>query len=509
MLLVPFCWASLLVAHTSTQDTPARHFAPRPLFQIVRMSGKSATDSDKEINRDDENTFDVVIIGAGWAGLAAAKTLQENGCTNMCILEARDYVGGRSVTSYECGGCPVDLGSSWIHGRDSNKNPVQRLVRDYKLPYAPSGEEAFALWDANGQLLSKKQADKMYKREKNFLKYMERRQEKDKSDTTMEEVVKDYIAEKCVSADEEVGLRWMLDAEVVQEYAASLTELSLKFWDIDDEIDGGDSYLAVDSGGYSSVMKQYAASVESLVRLGTKVNSIDYTNDTVTICCTHASTGNKCTTMKAKHAIVTLPLGVLKAGTVRFSPELPKAKTTAIRSLGCGRMNKIVLWWEKMDESDIFWPKEKEWILIMKPTSKTSSQSSLHVREFFNPGCLDPKQRILIGFVIADQAEKMEKLKDDEIADAALSSLRRIFHDKVPTPTKVLVTRWGSDEFSLGAYSFQKIGSKENSRKDLARPVNNSIWFAGEATDRKFPATTHGALLSGKRAGKSVASMLS
>lgn len=337
--------------------------------------------------------------------------------------------------------------------------------------------------------------------------YMERRQERDAEDTTLEEVLKTYMSIKGIAAgsDEEARLRWMLFSDIVAEYAAPLNELSLKFWDIDEEFGSGDSYLAVDKGGYSTVVKQYAKSVESFVRLKTRVNAVEYPNNTaVTIRCSNTDTGKECAPIKAKKAIVTLPLGILQARSVQFTPELPKAKVDAIDSLGIGLLNKIVLYWE--DESDIFWPRDKEWIMQME---KSTPSGSFSVLEFFNPCSLDSSQKILIGFVIADQAKQMEKHSDEEIANVALGTLRGIYgDDKVRSPKKVLVTRWGSDEFSLGSYSYQRIGSRENSRNELARPINDCIYFAGEATDSKFPATTHGALMSGERAGKAVASKL-
>jgi len=169
-------------------------------------------------------------------------------------------------------------------------------------------------------------------------------------------------------------------------------------------------------------------------------------------------------------------------------------------------MNKIILFWEGMEEADIFWPKDKEWILKMPSSASAPSSSPHNISEFYNPGSLESRQRILIGFLIDNEARKMEKMSNSEITEAVVEDLRNMFgYDKVPPPTKVLVTRWGSDEYSLGSYSFQKFGSKKSSRKDLGRPINDCIWFAGEATDTRFPGTTHGALLSGKRMGLAVA----
>mmetsp|Transcript_2197 Transcript_2197/g.6407 ORF Transcript_2197/g.6407 Transcript_2197/m.6407 type:complete len:176 (-) Transcript_2197:38-565(-) len=166
-------------------------------------------------------------------------------------------------------------------------------------------------------------------------------------------------------------------------------------------------------------------------------------------------------------------------------------------------MNKVALCWEGMEEMDVFWPMDKEWILHLAP-----NRTDL-ITEFYNPCSFDSKQRVLIGFIIGEAARRMEAMDDAKIADRAVQSLRSIFGENmVPLPNKVLVTRWEADEYARGSYSFQKVSSLEHSRRDLARPVDGRIFFAGEATDQKFPATTHGALLSGKRAGRAVVSQL-
>lgn len=454
--------------------------------------------------------FDVVVVGAGWSGLGAAQTLKQNGIDNFLVIEARDYIGGRSITSHHFGpDNPVDLGSSWVHG--VHRNPVQDLVKRYNVPFARAEGEwkDTAAW-YDGKPLTSERRKEMKKLRNQFMKYMRRRQKNNGPDTSLESVVLDYCRAKEIEpgSDKDHDLRWMLDAEIVQEYAAELNELSLKYWDIDDELSGDDSYLAVgNGGGYSSVVESYAMDIKENIRINTKVKKVDYCGeDWIALNCVDRSTGEKCGTIRARCAIVTLPLGVLQARNVTFVPELPKAKREAIQALGNGLMNKVALYWEGIEEeSDIFWPRNKEWILQLTPNDAGRDL----ITEFYNPGCFDSKQRLLLGFIIGEAARRMEALDDAEIAERAIQSLQSIFgKNVVPPPSKVLVTRWEADEYSRGSYSFQKVGSHEHSRRDLARPVGNRLFFAGEATDQKFPATTHGALLSGKRAGRAVVSQL-
>lgn len=345
------------------------------------------------------------------------------------------------------------------------------------------------------------------------MKYMRRRQKKDEKDTTFEEIVHDYLQYRKIEAgsEDDTALRFMLDVEILQDYAAPLSELSLKYWDVDDEYHGGDSYLAVgggNNGGYSAVVERYAESVRSRIRLQTKVTQVEYGRRQqmrhVEVYCVDALSGQDLSPICAKHVIVTLPLGVLQEGSVTFSPELPEVKRKAICALGNGLMNKVALYWDHLKEGDVFWPKGNDWILSLAPPNSPG------ISEFYNPCRLDDNQRCLIGFVVGEKAEEMEQMSDFEIIEEALTTLRGMFGvDNVPAPSKSLVTRWKADEFSRGSYSFQKVGSRgSSSRRNLASSVKECLWFAGEATDVRFPSTTHGAYLSGEKAAKGALSVL-
>ena len=98
----------------------------------------------------------------------------------------------------------------------------------------------------------------------------------------------------------------------------------------------------------------------------------------------------------------------------------------------------------------------------------------------------------------------MELKSDQEIVDEAMAVLRTMYGDDIPNPEAVKISRWQSDPFSQGAYSFMKVGSSVKHRKSLAKPMINRVFFAGEATSIDFPATTQGAYFSGVRAAKQI-----
>ena len=111
---------------------------------------------------------------------------------------------------------------------------------------------------------------------------------------------------------------------------------------------------------------------------------------------------------------------------------------------------------------------------------------------------------ILLGFNSADRARELESWSDQEIVADAMETLRNIFGEDVPAPIDYQITRWGKDPFSLGSYSFNALGSTPDMRRVLAEPLGIKVFFAGEATERDYFGTAHGAYLSGLCAAKKI-----
>ena len=101
----------------------------------------------------------------------------------------------------------------------------------------------------------------------------------------------------------------------------------------------------------------------------------------------------------------------------------------------------------------------------------------------------------------ATATKSLEELEDDEVTERALEALRQMF-GQVPQPTRVIVTRWGADEFSYGSYSFVGVGATGADYSTVAEPVGKELYFAGEHTSEEHPATVVGAYLSGLTAAR-------
>jgi hypothetical protein len=198
------------------------------------------------------------------------------------------------------------------------------------------------------------------------------------------------------------------------------------------------------------------------------------------------------TVVNAKFAVVSLPLGVLKAkaGTL-FSPALPSAKLTAVARLGMGVMNKVILSFPVA-----FWGTKLGWIQRVPAAGDTSGRWL----EFYS---LVPSAglKVLVAFNVGPPAVALEAMTDAAIKAEVLAVLRAMYPlAAVPEPSDVVITRWAADPFALGSYSYVAAGCLGRERTTLAAPVGKALFFAGEATRNDYPSLVQGAFLSGASA---------
>jgi monoamine oxidase len=184
---------------------------------------------------------------------------------------------------------------------------------------------------------------------------------------------------------------------------------------------------------------------------------------------------------------------VLKTGRVQFLPALPAAKRTAISKLGMGVLNKCVLRFNRA-----FWPGQYDWLGFI-PGANAKGQWAEWISLLRPLG-----QPVLVGFNAADFGRQIEAWTDRQIVASAMLTLRQIYGSQIPDPVAYQITRWVSDPFSAGAYSYVPVGATSRTRDALAASVGGQLFFAGEATHRQYPATVHGAYLSGLRAAQEV-----
>ncbi len=278
------------------------------------------------------------------------------------------------------------------------------------------------------------------------------------------------------------GLGWSVDrADRVREYAAHRSEdlcgapvTVLDAHGLEDEHVPGDE--VVFPRGYG----QYAAALaDGLdVRTGAVVTAVVHDDERVRV-----STADGAT-FCARHVVVTVPLGVLRAEDVTFDPPLDPVVRGAADRLGMGVYDKVFLRFPER-----FWG--DDWVIRQQGTAGADWHSWYDMSRVTG----EPVLAALLG---GDGARRIETLTDDEVVAEGVAALRRMFDD-VPEPEAVRITRWAADPFARGSYSYLHVGASADDHDLLATPTGR-VQLAGEATWGDDPATVHGALLSGLRA---------
>jgi len=316
----------------------------------------------------------VLVFGAGFAGLAAARALVDAG-RDVIVLEARDRTGGRAHT-VPFGGSSADLGASWIHG--VKNNPMVQLAAE-----AGGATNAF---DYDNEIGSSAKAWAFI-------------------DDLTERALEAGNAEARPLSDllpESINVKqqWALSVEVSGEFGADPSELAIAALDEGKSIRGGDALL---EQGYGSITDYLADGLD--IRLEWVVSEIEYGDEGVTV---YSSDGAE---LRADLAVVTLPVGVLRAASVAFTPPLPSDKVVALAGLGSGLLDKL---WLAFD--DVFWDAEADVINWIDPDNPG-------LWPFWVNGYKSFGVPVLLAFNGGGVARDLADWSDDEVVASAMAAL--------------------------------------------------------------------------------------
>lgn len=439
---------------------------------------------NSEVERRYTASPSVIVIGGGFAGIAAARALHD-ASFQVTLLESRDRIGGRVHTDYSFG-FPVDLGASWLHGV-CKENPLAPVIGRLGLPlYRTSGDnsvlydhdlESYALFDMDGNQVPQGLVKKVGEAFERIL---------EETDKVRQEIIEDMSILRAISIVLERKPELRLDGiahKVLQWYlcrmegwfAADADTISLKCWDQEELLPGGHGLMV---RGYRPVINTLAKGLD--IRLRHRVTKIMRRHNGVKI------TVEDGRTFIADAAIVAVPLGVLKSNSIKFDPRLPEWKEEAIADLGVGIENKIILHFE-----NVFWP-NVEFLGVVAETSYGCSYFlNLHKATGHS---------VLVYMPAGQLARDIEKMSDETAANFAFIQLKKILPD-ASSPIHYLVSRWGTDKNSLGSYSYDAVGKPHDLYERLRVPVDN-LFFAGEATSADYPGSVHGAYSTGLMAAE-------
>lgn len=409
--------------------------------------------------------LDTLIIGAGAAGLAAAQTLQWAGQV-VQVLEARERVGGRILSvSDPTFPVPLDLGAEFIHGQEAADSPWLRLAG--VVPLAQGG----------GQLLLNRgrvtASEGMFAKAGEVLSVV---------GGLPEDLAFADLLRHPVTAHLDEGTKRLARTLVEGFDAADPTQASSRA--LAREWGGGTTQEDGQfrpAGGYGALLEALRRGVQ--VQLHTEVRVVRWRRGHVTV--TAERFGEVCD-FRARRVLITLPLSVLQADVVRFSP--PPGKADALAGLRMGGVVKAVLlfdtpfWRDRFPEAAYFHAPDAPF-----PTFWTLAPLQVPLLSLWAGG---PK------------AEALSGLGQRELVRAARESLQAFFGEH-PAPAAVRVYDWQTDPYARGAYSYVATRGL-GARAQLAAPVENTLFYAGEATHDEAAGTVHGALESGVRAAQEV-----
>lgn len=404
---------------------------------------------------------DVIIVGAGAAGIEAAHALRDAG-RKAVILEARGRVGGRAFTDASLGPA-YDAGAMFIHWAERNPwVPIARKL-GIETPNEPRGS-GFKVF-ADGKPME--DADRQ--RRRGAFGQIDRRLETvdlSKRDLSIAELLGDLGPDMAPIASS--GLLLSIGEESARISARDYQRL----WAGDD--------LVVPSG-YGNLVARHGAGLD--IRLNEPVSAINWEGSGVTVT---SRTGK----LRANACIVTAPVGVLKAEAIRFTPSLPAATRDALAGLGMGALTKIAL----KVEGDRFG--------IPSGASFLEAGSS---RRLMNFDLFPDDKDLIIGYCGGDYARELSVAGIAE-ARAHVTDLlvRMLGGDVRKAATGCSFPAWWTDPFSHGSYSVCLPG-QEAAREALSRPIGGKIFIAGEATAGGGAMTVGGATLAGRAAAAAVA----
>jgi len=413
----------------------------------------------------------IVIIGAGVAGLRAAQYFRQRE-VEVIVLEAREAVGGRLRTD-RSGGITFDEGASWIHG-NGRKNPLNDVAGEAGMDLFETDDDKVVVYDTDGSIRSGSDMDDA---EKEFNKILN-----NLSGSDSQSFAEAFFANYPQYENDRIW-DYQLSAYLEFDIGADIDTLSsVNFYD-DEEYNGPESFV---TNGYDTLANHLAEGID--VRLNTVVEEINYSGSGVTIV---TDAGG----FVADYVIVAVPLGVLQRNRIQFEPALPSDKEAALDALAMGTVNKYLLRWDSQ-----FWPADRHYLGYTANT-RDAFNYYLNAQPIVN-------QPVLVTFSFGDYSVRLEQRDDADVIEEIMAPLRTMYGAGIPMPVEFRRTRWNTDPFTYGSYSFVGKGGRSAAYDTLANAIDNRVFFAGEHTSRDYRGTVHGAYLSGEQAARSIADLI-
>ena len=425
--------------------------------------------------------FATVVIGAGMSGLTCARMLADAG-RRVVVLEARNRIGGRMRTDRSAG-FPVDLGASWIHGIQGSAlwelaSALGIPTREFTVGSFQVGGRAMEHFDGAGRRMDTAAAERWIADVDSVDRALVDVIARSAPGDSYLDVTERALDASGLGAERIDEIREFFRHRVEEQCGAWIGDLDAHGLD-EDGIEGDE---VIFPRGYDELPRRIAAGVD--VRLGHPVDAVTRTDAGWVVKTRDAE-------FAASDVLVTVPLGVLQAESIRFDPPLPSTASDRIARLGMGVFNKVFVQFPER-----FW---HEGTYVIRALGEAGERW----HSWYDVSVISGIPTLLT-FAAGPLGRRLEEVADAEVVADSVDALRALYGDSVGEPTASWVTRWGADAFSRGSYSHLPVGSSHCDHDALAGPFHGDLRFAGEATWGREPATVGAAYESGHRAAESI-----
>lgn len=460
----------------------------------------------------------VIIIGAGTAGLSAASQLHQSAVESVLILEGSNRIGGRILTEYldKDSSKPLEMGACWMHGLEGN--PVYELAKKENFPAHTGTILNFDIGtcvDENGTKISSElhhEVDQFFESllqdTRDLFEYQQMNNQQLSSTSIykvflekFENFLNDNGSDQATRQLKSKLLQRRFDQETGECGCQSMEQVSYAEFGSYQRPQGPDMEFP---SGYSTLIRYLHSKIpQDWLRFEQQVENISWnTEGRIQITCTNHQI------YECDYVICTIPLAVMKwSHKSLFTPALPSWKSEAIEKMDMGTVDKIYLFYDKIDffEGDslaIVYDREHDTLDIKKEWYK---KIFLFQKVYDN---------ILLCWITGDEAIFCEQIDENQIGDVLTNLFRRsLKNPDIPAPTKVVRTQWFLNEFAKGSYSYVPVGASSCQHIcDLAKPliVKNTrrVFFAGEHTHTRYYSTVTGAFITGQSQAFQVAQQM-
>ncbi len=419
--------------------------------------------------------LDVIIIGAGMAGITAARELTR-AKYSVQVLEARDRIGGRIMTVEDFVDGPVEGGAEFVHGRKAatmkevdaaglslRGSPQMRRTAFNMggatrwLPISCLHPGAWACAGMRNKIINTEPPDLSAR------DFMDKHGYKGRG-------------------------RQLTEMTLLQHLPGSADDVGVLGWIDDGVMDLQNRYNHRIVTGYSSLPSSMAKGLD--IRLNTIVEAVQWTAQKVRI---QLQDGE---TLEARTVISTLPVGVLKANSVRFEPELPESKQWALSQLEMGPITKILMHFKQQ-----FWPK---W---MEMAASATGPVNLYWTVFRN---MKDRPAALTGYCIGPRSAALSQNSDNKATEIVMDDLKRMYPGSDPhgALADIRFVKWGQDPFAVGGYTYVRPGGR-GAREKLKAMDTGALFWAGSGTESQpVSELVETAYLSGLRTAREVSTCL-